>query len=147
MGTPRVLYINAKNRFCLIFFITAWLKFFALTMPCKSPFTRVIIALSIATSVPVPIAIPTSLLASAGASLIPSPAIATVLPCSCNFVTSLSLSSGSIPALKSARLSSLATAFAVSWLSPVSIITAMPLSCNSLIALALVCLILSPITT
>ena len=34
-------------------------------------------ALSIATSVPVPIAIPTSAWASAGASLIPSPAIAT----------------------------------------------------------------------
>ena len=35
-------------------------------------------ALSMATSVPVPIAMPTSAAASAGASLIPSPAIATI---------------------------------------------------------------------
>ena len=38
-------------------------------------------ALSIATSVPVPIAMPTSAAASAGASLTPSPAIATTRPC------------------------------------------------------------------
>ena len=97
-----------------MFFITALLKFFAFTIPCKSPFTNVIIALSIATSVPVPIAIPTSLFANAGASLIPSPAIATTFPFFCSFSTSLSLSSGSILALKSARFSSDATACAVS---------------------------------
>ena len=34
-----------------------------------------------ATSVPVPMAMPTSACASAGASLMPSPTIATVLPC------------------------------------------------------------------
>ena len=37
----------------------ARLKILARTIPFKSPFTRVIPALSIATSVPVPIAIPT----------------------------------------------------------------------------------------
>jgi hypothetical protein len=46
-------------------------------MPRKSPFTSVIWALFIATSVPVPMAIPTFARANAGASLMPSPAIAT----------------------------------------------------------------------
>ena len=46
----------------------------------RSPLTRVICALLMATSVPVPIAIPTLAKASAGASLIPSPAMATTLP-------------------------------------------------------------------
>ena len=50
------------------------------TMPRRSPFTSVTPALSIATSVPVPIAMPTSACASAGASLMPSPAIATMRP-------------------------------------------------------------------
>mgnify|MGYP006945914025 CR=1 FL=1 len=46
IGTPIVLYIKAKKRFCLMLSITAWLKFFALTIPCKSPFTKVISELS-----------------------------------------------------------------------------------------------------
>ena len=46
--------------------------------------TSVTPALSIATSVPVPIAMPTFACASAGASLMPSPAIATTRPRSCN---------------------------------------------------------------
>ena len=41
-------------------------------------------ALSIATSVPVPIAMPTVAAASAGASLMPSPAIATTRPSRCS---------------------------------------------------------------
>ena len=49
-------------------------------MPRRSPFTSVTPALSIATSVPVPMAMPTSAAASAGASLMPSPAIATTRP-------------------------------------------------------------------
>ena len=49
-------------------------------MPRRSPFTSVTCALFIATSVPVPIAMPTSACASAGASLMPSPAIATTRP-------------------------------------------------------------------
>src|SRR4029453_7248809 len=80
IGTPSVLYMNAKNRFCRMLRITARLRCIALTMPIRSPFTSVIPALSMATSVPVPIAIPTSAAASAGASLIPSPAIATIAP-------------------------------------------------------------------
>ena len=52
----------------------------ACAMPRRSPLTSVTCALFIATSVPVPIATPTSALASAGASLMPSPAIATTPP-------------------------------------------------------------------
>ena len=52
----------------------------ARAMPRRSPFTSVTPADSIATSVPVPIAMPTSACASAGASLTPSPAIATTSP-------------------------------------------------------------------
>ena len=53
-------------------------------MPRRSPFTSVTPALSIATSVPVPIAMPTWAWASAGASLMPSPAIATMRPAACS---------------------------------------------------------------
>src|SRR5512147_344617 len=52
----------------------------ARTRPARSPFTRVSPALSMATSVPLPMAIPTSAAARAGASLMPSPAKATRRP-------------------------------------------------------------------
>ena len=52
----------------------------AVTTPRKEPPTSVTSAASIATSVPVPMAMPTSACASAGASLMPSPTIATVFP-------------------------------------------------------------------
>jgi len=60
-----------------MFRIVARLSRRARTMPRKSPLTSVTPALSIATSVPVPMAIPTWACANAGASLIPSPAMAT----------------------------------------------------------------------
>ena len=60
--------------------IVARLSRRARTSPRRSPRTSVTPALSIATSVPVPIAMPTSACASAGASLMPSPAIATRAP-------------------------------------------------------------------
>ena len=60
-------------------------------MPRRSPFTSVTPALSIATSVPVPIAMPTSACASAGASLMPSPAIATTRPSACSRSTTRGL--------------------------------------------------------
>ena len=52
----------------------------ARTMPVRSPLSSVTPALSMATSVPVPMAMPTSAAASAGASLTPSPAMATTRP-------------------------------------------------------------------
>src|SRR4026207_684323 len=60
--------------------IVARLRWRARRMPRKSPLTSVIPALSIATSVPVPIAMPTLAAASAGAPLIPSPAPAASRP-------------------------------------------------------------------
>jgi hypothetical protein len=63
-----------------MFDITARDSRSACTIPFRSPLSRVTPALSIATSVPVPMAIPTSAAASAGASLTPSPAIATTRP-------------------------------------------------------------------
>src|SRR5918996_6167792 len=60
--------------------MVARLKRRARTMPRKSPLTKVTPALSIATSVPVPMAMPTWACARAGAPLTPSPAIATTLP-------------------------------------------------------------------
>ena len=60
-------------------------------MPTRSPLSSVTPALSIATSVPVPIAMPTSAAASAGASLTPSPAIATTRPALRSFSTTVGL--------------------------------------------------------
>ncbi len=73
-----------------------------------------------------PIANPTSAPASAGASFMPSPTIATFSPCSCSLVISLALSSGSTSAIKSSTPTSSATVAAVARLSPVSITTFIP---------------------
>src|SRR5215207_8384051 len=71
--------------------IVARLSASAETTPRRSPEISVTSAASIATSVPVPIATPTSDWASAGASLIPSPTIATSFPSSCSRRTSEAL--------------------------------------------------------
>ena len=81
-------------------------------------------ALSIATSVPDPIAMPTSAAASAGASLTPSPAIATTRPSAFSFATTALFWSGRTSASTSAMPSLRATASAVARLSPVSMIDA-----------------------
>ena len=95
----------------------------ALTMPCRSPFSSVTPALSIATSVPVPMAMPTSAAASAGASLTPSPAIATTRPSRRSRSTTALFCSGRTSAATSSMPSRRATASAVVRLSPVSITT------------------------
>ena len=86
-----------------------------------------------ATSVPAPMAIPISALVNAGASLIPSPTIAT-LPYCCNFRITLSLPSGSTPAITSSTPACAPMALAVLSLSPVSITTRMPIFRSSLTA-------------
>ena len=73
-----------------------------------------------ATSVPVPIASPRSAWASAGASLTPSPTIATTRPSACRRRTTSALSAGSTSAMTSSIPTSAATARAVASLSPVS---------------------------
>lgn len=76
IGTPRLLKIKAENRFCRMLLMVARLRRTTLTMPFKSLLTRVTPALSMATSVPDPMAMPTRARARAGASLMPSPAMA-----------------------------------------------------------------------
>ena len=100
-------------------------------MPRRSPLTKVTCALDMATSVPVPMAMPTSALASAGASLMPSPAIATLRPCACSRLTSAALSSGFTSPWTSSMPSARATACAVVAPSPVAITTRRPLACNA----------------
>ena len=81
--------------------------------------------------VPVFIATPTSAWASAGASLVPSPHIATSLPLACSSRISRSLSSGVASARKSSTPASAAIAAAVSGLSPVIITVRMPIRRSS----------------
>src|SRR4051794_7208954 len=72
--------MNARNRFWRMLLIVASDSWRARTIPVRSPLRSVMPALSIATSVPDPMAMPTSAAASAGASFTPSPAIATMRP-------------------------------------------------------------------
>ena len=83
---------------------------------------------SLAACVPVFIATPTSACASAGASLVPSPVIATSLPSACSRLMSAILSSGVAWARKSSTPASEAIAAAVSGLSPVIITVLMPMA-------------------
>ncbi len=82
---------------------------------------------SLAACVPVFIATPTSAWASAGASLVPSPVIATRLPPACSRLISAILSSGVASARKPSTPASSAIAAAVSGLSPVIMIVRMPI--------------------
>ncbi len=76
---------------------------------------------SIATSVPLPIAMPIFALANAGASFIPSPTIPTNLPRFCNSSIFLALSCGNTSAITSSIPTCFAMVFAVLSLSPVII--------------------------
>ena len=93
-------------------------------------------ALSMAMSVPAPMAMPTSARASAGASLMPSPTMAT-RPCAERRRISRSLSSGSTPAMTSSAPTRRWIACAVRSLSPVSITVRKPMARNSSSAAAL----------
>ena len=95
----------------------------------RSSFIRTMSADSMAMSVPEPTAIPTSAWVSAGASLIPSPVIATRLWATCRSLTISSLSPGFVSAWTSSMPSSEAMCSAVSLLSPVTIITLRPSLC------------------
>src|SRR6202163_1071024 len=85
-------------------------------------------AVSMATSVPAPIAIPTSACASAGASFTPSPTMATLSPCACSFFTSDALSPGRTSAITVSIPSRRATDSAVRRLSPVTMAVRTPIS-------------------
>ena len=81
-----------------------------------------------AACVPEFIATPTSAWASAGASLVPSPVIATIRPLACSERISSSLRSGVASARKSSTPDSSAILAAVSLLSPVIITVRMPIA-------------------
>ena len=102
----------------------------------KRLFIRTTSAASIAISVPAPIAIPISALVSAGASLIPSPTMAT-FPFFFNFRITASFPSGRTSAMTSSTPAWRPIAFAVLSLSPVSITTWIPIFCSSLTAFGL----------
>ena len=78
--------------------------------------------------VPVFIATPTSACASAGASFVPSPAIATSLPSRCSSRISSSFRSGVASARNESTPDSSAIFSAVSGLSPVTMIVRMPIA-------------------
>ena len=99
-----------------------------------------------ATSVPVPTAIPRSARARAGASLMPSPTIATTWPWAWRRCISASLSSGMTSASTRSIPTAAATVRAVRALSPVSSVTSRPSSRNAVTASALVGLIRSATT-
>ena len=92
---------------------------------------------SMATSVPAPMARPTSAVTSAGASLMPSPTMATLLPSACNPCTTRALSWGSTWAMTRLTPTCRAMASAVRWLSPVSSTTSQPISRRAAMAAAL----------
>ena len=99
-------------------------------------------AASMATSVPAPMAMPVSARVRAGASLMPSPTMAT-LPCSFRRRITASLPSGRTPAMTSSTPACAPMAFAVRSLSPVSMTTRMPMPCSSRTACGLSGLMMS----
>ncbi len=103
----------------------------AVAMPRRSPLTRVSWALFMATSVPVPMAMPTSARASAGASLMPSPAMATVRPSACRRSTRASLSAGNTSPCTSSMPRRRPTAPAVVSPSPVAMMMRRPAACRA----------------
>ncbi len=126
--------MKAQKRLPTILRYVFFDNFMADTTLRKSPLISTIFAVSIATSVPEPIAIPTSACANAGASLIPSPTIVTTASGFSVWIflmasafslgrTSAKICSLSIP-------SSLPMLRAVSRLSPVSMKISSPISRN-----------------
>ena len=106
----------------------------ASTILLRSEEIRVILATSIARSLPCPMAMLRSACANAELSLMPSPTIATHFPSACNCLIVSALCWGSISARYSLIPACSAMAFAVTGLSPVNISTVMPRFCNASIA-------------
>ena len=105
----------------------------ARTTPSKSFCVSTMPPDSIAISVPDPIAIPTSAIERAGASLIPSPTKATLLA-SCSFWMALAFSWGRTSAMTVSIPTCLAIAWATRSLSPVNMTVFKPRSLSFLIA-------------
>ena len=106
----------------------------ALATPLRLPCINVMSAVSMATSVPLPMAIPTSACARAGASFTPSPTIATRRPSFWAAIIAAALSAGSTPARTCSIPTWAATASATFWLSPVSMSTSIPIDLSRAMA-------------
>src|SRR5688572_21485304 len=102
-GMPSTLNRKAQTRFCTILRLVARARSMAAGASSGSPRIKATPAVSIATSVPVAMAIPRSAAAKAGASLIPSPTMATVSPLPLRSTTAATLSAGSSSARTSSR--------------------------------------------
>ena len=135
-GMHTALYTSAQNRFCLMLRSVARESWMETGTSKRSLRMSTMSALSMATSVPAPMAMPTSARASAGASLMPSPTMAT-RPSPARRRISRSLPSGSTPAMTSSAPTSRWMAAAVRSLSPVSITVRMPMSFSTARAAAL----------
>ena len=120
--------------FCDIFLSVARASRTSSTTPRTRSLSSAASAVSSATSVPPPIATPTLAAASAGASLMPSPIIATG-PDPSKLAITASLSSGS-SSDRTSRFKPSAMAFAVRRLSPVSMIDRNPRSFSRAMAAA-----------
>ena len=136
IGRATALYPTAQPRFCFILRTVPRPIRRAMATSRGSERIRTTSAVSTATSVPAPMAIPKSACASAGASLTPSPTMATRLPASMSSLTLAALSPGSTSAMTLVMPSSAAIRAAVAALSPVSITTSTPRSRNSATAAA-----------
>ena len=112
-GIPITLYMKAQNRFCFVVRIVARDSRMADATLRRSPRMSVTSLASIAISVPVPMAIPTSARDRAGASLMPSPTIATTSPSLRSRSISAILPSGRRPAATRSTPTSRATVWAV----------------------------------
>src|SRR5213592_2421272 len=130
------LYPNAQIRFQRIVRIVRRASSIAVYTASRSPRISVTSDASMATSVPVPMAIPTSACASAGASLIPSPTITMCAPpfWRCSFFTRSAFCDGSTSAITSSIPTSAATAWAPLFESPETMATGMPRFFSSSIA-------------
>ena len=127
---PMMFMARAKVMFCLIMVMVVFPIFSSLGRFDRSSVTSTMSAVSMAISVPdSPMAMPMSAWANAGASLIPSPIMATVEPWFLRVCILCALSAGISSAMALSMAHSEAMLFVTCLLSPVSImICFMPFS-------------------
>ncbi len=109
---------TAITIFCIILLAVFCVKPNACGKRLISEFISTTSDVSIATSVPLPIAIPMSASARDGLSFTPSPTNATICPSACSFCKYADLSSGNKFPCASVKFNSSATRSTVPWLSP-----------------------------
>mmetsp|Transcript_1320 Transcript_1320/g.3820 ORF Transcript_1320/g.3820 Transcript_1320/m.3820 type:complete len:471 (+) Transcript_1320:480-1892(+) len=133
-GTRTRLYTKAHPKFIQMRLWMARETSMAASTPVIWAPISTMLAASMAMSVPLPMARPRSAWARAGASLMPSPTMATICPASCSVFTWRALLPGMTSAItnSSERPSFSATELAVVLLSPVTIHVEMPMELSLL---------------